>query len=340
MSFPGVAGNATDAQQGPVKTDSVRHGFMADNNPVIQGYYADPDILYSEQRHRYYLYPTSDGFNNWSGTYFEAFSSSDLVHWRKEGKILDLPTQVNWAHSRAWAPTAAEVKQPEGYRYYFYFCAGQKIGVAISDSPTGPFVDSGKPLIDHFPNGVTGGQQIDPAVFSDPVSGKHYLYWGNGYMAVAELNPDMVSLKPGTTKVLTPDNTFREGTKVFYRKGIYYFMWSENDTRDPSYRVRYATAKSPTGPLTIPKDNLVIHQNPKLGIYATGHNSVIQQTGTDHWFLIYHRFSRPDGIKMGRAAGFHREVCIDEMHFAPDGSILPVEPTLKGIQPLKISSGR
>ena len=163
------------------------------------------------------------------------------------------------------------------------------------------------------------------------MSGKHYLYWGNGYLAVAELNDDMVSIDKQSVQVMTPDSSFREGVEVFYRNGTYYFLWSENDTRDADYRVRYATASSPLGPLTIPEDNLVIAKNVEQQIYATGHNSVINKHGTDEWFIVYHRFSRPDGIKMGDAAGFNREVCIDKLNFNADGSIVQVTPTLEGI---------
>ncbi len=60
------------------------------NNPVLEGYYADPDILYSEKNRKYYLYPTSDGFDSWSGYYFKTFSSDNLKDWKDEGVILDL----------------------------------------------------------------------------------------------------------------------------------------------------------------------------------------------------------------------------------------------------------
>ena len=202
------------------------------------------------------------------------------------------------------------------------------MGVAVADDPAGPFADSGRPLIDFKPEGINRGQEIDPDVFHDPVGGKDYLYWGNGYLAVAELNPDMVSIKKESLKVMTPDDTFREAVEVFYREGTYYFLWSENDTRDEDYRVRYATAPSPLGPLTIPQDNLILAKRPEKGIYGTGHNSVLQVPGTDQWYIVYHRFSYPTGIHMGRAAGFHRETCIDPLDFNPDGSIKPVEPTL------------
>ncbi|TGE04689.1 family 43 glycosylhydrolase [Hymenobacter fodinae] len=306
------------------------------HNPALKGYYADPAILYSQKTGKFYLYPTSDGFTGWSGTYFKAFSSPDLVNWQDEGVILDLPKQVTWSQKSAWAPCILEQKTGAGFRYAYYFCAGAKIGVSLSDQPTGPFKDSGQPLLDKLPEGVKGGQQIDPAVFQDPQTGKNYLYWGNGYMAGAELNDDLVSLKPGTTRVLTPDATFREGAHVFFRNGTYYFMWSENDTRDPDYRVRYGTASSPLGPITVPAHNLVISKDEAAGIYGTGHNSTIQVPGRDEWYLVYHRFTYPQGIGMGKAAGFHREVCLDKLEFNPDGSIKPVQPTHAGIEPVKL----
>ncbi len=299
------------------------------NNPILEGYHADPEILYAEKTGKYYLYPTSDGYTGWSGDYFKVFSSDNLKDWQDEGTILDLKTQVPWGNRNAWAPAIIEKKVGKNkYKYYYYFTAAQKIGVAVADHPTGPFTDSGKPLVATKPEGVRGGQEIDPDVFQDPVSGKYYLYWGNGYGAVAELNDDMVSLKENTTKVITPDETFREGFYVFYRKGTYYFLWSEDDTRSENYRVRYGTSKSPTGPIEIPENNLILTKNPELGIYGPGHNSVLQIPGKDEWYIVYHRFSRPNGIKMGDAAGYHREVCIDKMEFNEDGSIKPVIPTL------------
>ncbi|MCK0192339.1 family 43 glycosylhydrolase [Arenibacter sp. F20364] len=303
-----------------------------DNNPVLNGFYADPEIIYSQKTQKYYIYPTSDGFKNWSGTYFKTFSSDDLIHWKDEGVVLDLKKDVSWADRNAWAPTAIERKIKGEYKFFYYYTAAQKIGVAVSDSPTGPFVDLGKPLIASKPEGANGGQEIDPDIFIDPVSDKNYLYWGNGYMACVELNDDMVSIKENTLKILTPDKTFREGTEVFYRNGIYYFLWSEDDTRSPNYRVRYATSKSPAGPLEIPKDNLILVKDAEHGIYGTGHNSVIQTPNSDVWHMVYHRFNRPNGIDMGNSAGFNREVCIDKLEFKPDGSIIPIKPSLSGIK--------
>jgi arabinoxylan arabinofuranohydrolase len=343
ITFPGVTlspEHAANFSKGSVKYTLRIKGqpakiyivsVMQDHNPVLKGLFADPEILYAEKTGKFYIYPTSDGFDNWSGTYFKAFSSPDLAEWKDEGIILDLK-DVSWAKRNAWAPCIIEKKIDNKYKYFYYFVAAQKIGVAVSDSPTGPFTDSGKPLIDQYPAGITRGQQIDPDVFTDPKTGISYLYWGNGYMAGAELNDDMISIKPGTTKVLTPDRTYNEGTYVIYRNGLYYFMWSENDTRSEDYRVRYGTSASPLGKIDVPDDNLVIAKDRSLGIYGTGHNSVIQVPGKDEWYLVYHRFSYPKGITMGGAAGYNREVCIDKLEFTGDGKIKQVRPSHTGIQ--------
>lgn len=303
-----------------------------DLNPVINGYYADPEILYSNKTGKYHLYPTSDGFTNWSGTYFKSFSSPDLVNWKDEGVILDLPKDVSWAKRNAWAPTIAEKKINGSYKYYYYFTAAQKIGVAVADGPSGPFKDSGKALISSKPKGIKGGQEIDPDVFTDPLSGKSYLYWGNGYLAVALLNDDMVSIDSSSIQVITPDKTFREGTEVFYRNGKYYFLWSQNDTRDADYGVRYGVSNTPTGKIIIPENNLILSKDESQAIYATGHNSVLQVPGKDEWFIVYHRFTRPNGLSMGQSAGYNREVCIDKLEFDAEGNIKVVKPTLKGIR--------
>jgi len=305
---------------------------VKNHNPVLNGYYADPEILYSEKTKQFYIYPTSDGFDSWSGTYFKVFSSPDMVNWKDEGVMLDLPAQVSWANRNAWAPCVIEKKINGQYKYFYYFTAAQKIGVAVSDHPTGPFVDSGKPLVAQKPKGIKGGQEIDPDVFTDPQTGKTYLYWGNGYMAVAELNDDMISFKSDAPEIIKVDRTFREGTYVFYRNGMYYFMWSEDDTRSPNYRVRYGVSSSPLGPLTILENNFVLEKHESEGIYGAGHNSVIQIPGKDEWYIVYHRFSYPNGIKIGSAAGYHREVCIDKLAFNADGSIKKVIPTHEGIE--------
>lgn len=307
------------------------------NNPVLPGFHADPEIVYSNLTGKYYIYSTTDGQPGWGGWYYTAYSSSDLKDWTYEGIVLDLKSdQVSWADGNAWAPAIEEKKTKDGYRYYLYFSGnpknggGKQIGVATADSPTGPFTDLGHPMITESPTG--GGQQIDVDVFTDPVSGKSYLYWGNGYMAGAELNKDMVSIKKKTLKVLTPeggtlqDYAYREAPYVFYRNGLYYFMWSVDDTGSANYHVAYGTAKSPLGPIQVASDPIVTLQDPELEIYGPAHNSVICKPGTDEWYIVYHRINK-HYLDKSLSPGTHREVCIDRLEFNEDGTIKRVKLT-------------
>lgn len=304
-------------------------------NPILPGFHADPEVLYSHQTKRYYIYPTSDGFPGWGGSYFKVFSSKDLKTWKEETIILDMIKDVSWADGNAWAPCIEEKKIDGKYKYFFYFSAnpvtnkGKQIGVAIADSPTGPFTDLGKPIVTSSP--VGHGQQIDVDVFTDPVSGKSFLYWGNGYMAGAELNDDMVSIKEETIQVMTPKGgtlqtyAFREAPYVFYRKGIYYFLWSVDDTGSPNYHVAYGTSTSPLGPIEVAKEPVILIQSPDEEIYGPAHCSVLQLPNKkDEWRIVYHRINK-GYLKI--SPGWHREVCMDEMKFDNEGKIMRVVPT-------------
>ena len=304
-------------------------------NPVLTGFHADPEILYSEQTGRYYIYSTTDGVPGWGGAHFTVFESSDTRNWTEAGTVLDLKAgDAVWADGNAWAPCIIEKKIKGRYKYFFYYSGnskdgkGKQIGVATGDTPTGPFKDSGKPMITDSP--VGHGQQIDVDVFTDPVSGKSYLYWGNGYMAGAELNKDMMSIKKKTLTVMTPqggtlqDYAYREAPYVFYRNGIYYFMWSVDDTGSPNYHVAYGTSRSPLGPIEVAAQPVVPSQKPEQGIYGTAHNSVICLPESDEWLIVYHRINRN---YLNDSPGTHREVCIDRLEFNADGTIRPVVPT-------------
>ena len=306
------------------------------NNPVLPGFHADPQILYSRQTGKYYIYSTTDGVPGWGGWYFTVYSSDDMKNWTYENTMLDLKSdQVRWANGNAWAPAIEEKLINGKYKYFFYFSGNQvdgrakQIGVAVADSPLGPFTDSGHPMITESPAGR--GQQIDPVSFTDPVSGKSFLYWGNGYMAGAELNDDMISLKKETITVMTPqggtlqDYAYREGSYVIYRNGIYYFMWSVDDTGSPNYHVAYGTARSPLGPIEVAKEPIILIQNPEKEIYSPAHHSVIQIPGTDEWYIVYHRINK-HFIDRSKGPGYHREVCVDRMEFITDGTIKPVIP--------------
>ncbi|MBE4741211.1 family 43 glycosylhydrolase [Streptomyces sp. ND05-3B] len=285
-------------------------------SPVLPGLTADPNIVRFGDT--YYIYPTTDGFAGWSGTKFKAYSSKDLVHWTDHGVILDLGPDVSWADGRAWAPAMTA----KNGKYYFYYSADANIGVAVSDSPTGPFTDPlGKPLI---ASGAFTGQMIDPAVFTDD-DGQSYLYWGNGRAYVVPLGDDMISFDASKVTDITTSG-FREGSFVVKRNGTYYFMWSENDTRDENYRVAYATGSSPTGPWT--KRSVILEKDLTLGIKGPGHHSVIQVPNTDDWYIVYHRFAIPGGD------GTHRETTLDKMEFDSGGLIKKVVPTLSSVEPV------
>lgn len=294
-------------------------------SPVLPGLYADPNIAVFGDR--FYLYATTDGFAGWSGTKFSVFSSADLVNWTDHGVILDLETDISWADNSAWAPTIAE----RDGRWYFYFSGGKAtgdtgkhLGVAVADSPTGPFRDAlGRPLV---PAGTYPGQMIDPAVFTDD-DGRSYLYWGNGNAYQVELNDDMVSFDPAKVTSHRPTG-YNEGAFVIKRDGRYYFMWSENDTRSEDYQVAYAVGDSPLGPWG-PRQGVILRKDLSLGIKGTGHHSVVRVPGTDDWYIAYHRFAIPNGD------GMHRETTIDRLEFAADGSIMPVVPTLESVEPIR-----
>lgn len=316
--------------------------YTGKGNPILPGFHADPEILYSNKTGKYYIYSTTDGKPGWGGYKYYVYSSADLKEWKNEGVALDAKSdQIAWANGNLWAPAAIEVKQKNGsYKYYLYFSArpndnGRKqMGVAVSDSPTGPFVDLGQPLLAKNHPGCNG-QLIDVDVFMDPVSKKPYLYWGNSFMAGAELEPSMTKIKDETVTVMTPkggslrDYAYREAPYVFYRNGLYYFMWSVDDTGATNYHVAYGTSKSPLGPIEVAKDPIVLIQDPQHEIYGTAHNSVIQKPGTDEWYIVYHRINK-DYIHF--QPGVHREVCIDKLEFNADGTIKRVVPTHGGIQ--------
>lgn len=307
------------------------------SNPILPEFHADPEILYSKMTGKYYIYSTTDGYERWGGWTFNVFSSPDLKRWTDEGQVLDVKSeQVKWAMGNAWAPAAIEVRQKDGtYKYYLYFSANagkrKEIGVAVSDSPTGPFVDFGQPIISDSP--VGWGQQIDVDVFQDPKSKKYYIYWGNAYMAGAELENDMTTVKKETIKVMTPEGgtlqtwKYREAPYVFYRKGKYYFLWSVDDTGSPNYHVCYGTSSSPLGPIKVADDPIILKQDPGLQIYGTAHNSVLKVPGKDKWYIVYHRINK-DYIDRAKGPGYHREVCIDRMTFDKKGNIVKVKPTL------------
>ncbi len=347
-------GTAMSLTADEMKRMQEHWGYVFDNevttpkewsgNPILPGFHADPEIMYSNKTQRYYIYSTTDGHPGWGGWYFTCYSSKDLANWRYDGVMLDVKQDTKWGKGNAWAPAIIEKKVDGKYKYYFYYSAdeGQRkaIGVAVADNPQGPFTDFGQPIINKRPEGQKNGQQIDVDVFSDPDTGKSYLYWGNGYMAGAVLNDDMTSIDTTTIVRMTPpggtlaDYRYREAPYVFKRNGLYYFLWSVDDTGSPNYHVAYGTSKSPLGPIEVAENPVILIQEPGEEIYGTAHNSVIQIPGKDEWYIVYHRINR-EYLSKDKGPGYHREVCIDKMEFNNDGTIRRTIPTKKGIKRIK-----
>ena len=295
----------------------------AQQNPVFKGWYADPEaIIYNNE---YWIFPTYSAPYE-QQTHFDAFSSKDLVNWKKHPSIID-NKEVKWAEKAMWAPSVIE----KGGKYYFFFAANDVhegeiggIGVAVADKPEGPYKDLlGKPLINDI---VHGAQPIDQYVFRDK-DGQHYMFYGGwGHCNVGKLADDFKSLVPfedGTIyKEVTPEN-YVEGPTMFIKDGKYYFMWSEGGWTGPDYKVAYAIADNPLGPFK--RIGTILEKDPNVAKGA-GHHSVIKIPNEDKYYIVYHR--RP----LDKEKSFERETCIDEMIFDENGHIKPVKMTFEGVK--------
>ncbi len=291
--------------------------------PLIPGLFADPDVI--KYKGKYYLYPTTDGYNNWSGTQFHAFSSDNLRDWKDEGIILDVAAeQVPWAVGCAWAPTIFE---REG-RFYYYFCAKRAdgvscIGVAVSDSPVHGFKAEANPLITPEilkANGIRMSQTIDPSIYEE--NGEVYLLFGNGSAAIVKLSEDLLHIHPETMKNLEGTYDFREAITVLKKKGIYHFTWSCDDTGSEDYHVNYGISESLYGPIQFQYP--VLEKNPDLDILGTGHHCIFKEPGEEKYYIVYHRFGTPLS-KYTEGKGFHRELCLDKIEFNDKGLLQPVK---------------
>lgn len=292
-------------------------------NPVLKGLYADPDII--KVGEKYYIYPTTDGFDGWGGYQFYVFESDDLVHWENKGKIIDFHEgDGKWAKECAWAPCTLQ----KNNKFYFYFCGKREdgvscIGVAVSDSPTGPFVAMEKPLLEIEKvreKGINMGQTIDPSVYVE--GDKAYILFGNGVPAIAELSEDCVSIKEETMKTLEGAFDFREAITVLKRDGLYHFTWSCDDTGSENYHINYGVSKELYGPIEYKYS--LLNKRPEENILGTGHHSILKDG--DKFYMAYHRFGTPLE-KYPQGKGYHRETCVDELHFGADGLMLEVTPT-------------
>ncbi len=297
-------------------------------NPIIKGWYADPEAAIFKDR--YWIYPTySDKYEK--QVFFDAFSSKNLVQWKTHHKILDTAA-VKWARRAMWAPAIVQKDK----KYFLFFAANDiqsnneygGIGVAVANKPEGPFKDYlGKPLIDKFYNGA---QPIDQFVFKD-TNGQYYIIYGGWqHCNIAKLKNDFTGIVPFSDSTLFKEITpkgYVEGPFMFMRNNKYYFMWSEGGWTGPDYSVAYAIADNPFGPFE--RVGKILQQDSAIATGA-GHHSVMHNAKKDLWYIVYHR--RP----LGEKAANNRATCIEQLFFDDKGFILPVKLSFTGVPAVKM----
>jgi hypothetical protein len=290
-------------------------------NPLITDQFtADPTARVFDGR--VYVYASHDideppgytGRKNWFVMEdYHVFSSANLTDWTDHGVILT-QMDVPWADGNAFAMWAPDCVFRNG-KYYFYFPAKDKdgnrrIGVAIADTPVGPF----KPQ-PHYMEGVAG---IDPDVFIDK-DGSAYMSWSlKDALVMAKLRPDMLGIE-GDVKPLDnlPKKGLQEGPFMLERNGTYYLTYPH--VANKIERLEYATAKSPLGPF---EWKGVLLDESATGCW-TSHHSIVEYQG--EWYLFYHdRDLSPANDK-------RRSIRADRLTFEADGSIRKVIPTLRGV---------
>lgn len=260
------------------------------------------------------------------------FSTKDMINWTCEGPVMKA-ADFRWGTpNTAWA---CQVVAKNG-KYYLYSTTGQPdrrgltVGVAVSDRPTGPFVDvKGAPLFDNAlttARAVDSMEDIDPTVFIDD-DGQAYIYWGNGILHYALLDDDMLSLKD-----LNGDGKITEGADVFSRVPIEQMKGSFSEAswvhkRDGKYylvyagdfpqKVCYAMSDSPRGPWKY--QGVILGENLRpdgsRGNFScdTSHPAVVDFKGRS--YVFYHNAALPTGGQT------RRSVCVEPIRYNPDGTI-------------------
>lgn len=303
------------------------------DNPIIQTHYS-PDPAPMVHNGTLYSYSGDDipGTDFYYMTKWRVASTTDMVNWTDYGSPIALES-FSWARDRAWA---AQCIERDG-KFYWYICVqtdknNMSIGVAVGNSPTGPFKDAiGKPLIS------TGSwSNIDPTVYIDD-DGQAYLYWGNGSLYYVKLNKDMVSYSGeivtvpltvetfggfrGNRDANNPNkDSFVEGPWFFKRNSKYYLFFAGSGKGGES--LSYSMSDGPTGPW---KYQGKIMEDQKANSF-TNHGGVIDYKGKS--YLFYHTGLLPGGGSYGRAS------CVEEFTYNPDGTIPTINISKAGPKPV------
>lgn len=286
-------------------------------NPILPVQHFVPDVEARQwQDGRMYLYGSYDlsGGTTYCSSEYHTFSSADLIHWQHHGESF----RSTPPHSDVpWIDTAVLYAPDCIYhngRYYLFFCLSDgSEGVAESVQPTGRFRDAVQ---------VAGasGDGIDPSVLVDE-DGQVYYYWGQFRLRGARLKPDLKGIDPATfcpDLITEAGHGFHEGASIRKRNGVYYLVYTDI-SRGRATCLAYATSRSPLGPFV--KGGILLDNTGCDPETWNNHGSLAEFNG--QWYLFYHRSSQ--------ASRFNRRVCIEPVHFNPDGSITEIEMTTQGV---------
>lgn len=274
-------------------------------NPIVQGYYADPEARFYDGK--YWIYVTnSRDFEKQKN--LTAFSSDDMEHWEIHENIVNME-DFPWVWGAVWAPTVVE----KDGKYYLIFASNDihsdddpgGLEIAVSDSPAGPFRGYlGRPLIGDI---YKGAQPIDAHLFKDS-DGAIYLYYGGwGHCVLSQMNETMDGLQPlpdgALRREVTPQD-YTEAPCMIKRDGTYYFLWSCGKWEEGNYRVYYGKSDTPLE--TFEQSGLIVQSQETAK--APGHNSFFYIPEKDEYYIVYHR--RPNDQTDMHA----RVLCIDRMY--------------------------
>lgn len=302
-------------------TDTVIH---ATGNPIIRHKFtADPGAMVYKDK--VYIYTGHDVAPDKQARYvmhdWLVFSSPDMVTWTEHAIPLKV-TDFAWAKDDAWA---SQVVERNG-KFYWYVAAshkdihGKAIGVAVANSPLGPFKDArGSAIITNDMTTKTkiSWDDIDPTVFIDD-DGQAYLMWGNTTCHYAKLKSNMIELD-GPIKTVTGLPHFTEAPWLHKRNGWYYLSYAYEFPE----KIAYAMSRSVNGPWQY--KGII---NEIAGNSNTNHQAIINFKGKD--YFIYH-----NGALTPDAGSFHRSVCVDYLYYNPDGTIKRVVMTSEGVKKVK-----
>jgi arabinoxylan arabinofuranohydrolase len=294
-------------------------------NPLFEHVFtADPAALVHDDT--VYLYTGHDEAPN-NDVFFEmhdwlVFSSKDMKNWTEHGPIMKA-TDFKWATGQAWA---SHMVEKDG-KFYFYTTVrhddtrpGFAVGVAVSDSPTGPFKDAiGEALITNDMTTHTDNDwdDIDPAIYIEE-NGDAYIFFGNLVPKYAKLKDNMIELDGPIEVIDIPD--FTEALWV-HKKDKYYYLSYACEFPE---KICYAMSESIHGPWEY--QGIL---NEIAGNSETNHQSIIEFKGKS--YFIYHTGAIPARKDEPSGGRFRRSVAIDRLHYNEDGTLKRVIMTTEGI---------